>query len=90
MKTQTESRQAILSSVLRRFSEHEFTIHRTLETDQTFVDLCEELAVAEAALANVDQFPPTVRSERRAEWQDIVERLLKEIEVALQEKRRPG
>ncbi|MBZ9792087.1 hypothetical protein K9B32_18475 [Rhizobium sp. 3T7] len=89
MKTLTENRQATLSSVLRRFPEREFTIRRMMETDQTFLDLCEELAVAEAALSNVDQLPPAIRSERRIEWQDLVDRLAKEIDGALQQKRNP-
>ena len=89
MKTLKESRQAILSSVLRRFPEREFTIRRMMEKDQTFFDLCEELAVAEDALANVDQYPPAIRSERRAEWQDLVDRLAKELDGALQQKRNP-
>ncbi|MFS8113972.1 hypothetical protein QD460_19780 [Rhizobium jaguaris] len=89
MKTPTEARQAILSSVLRRFPEHEFTIYRMMEKDQTFHDLCEEFAVAEAALSNVDQLPPAIRSERRAEWQDLVGRLAMEIDDALQQKQNP-
>ncbi|MBB3589906.1 hydrogenase maturation factor [Rhizobium sp. BK529] len=87
MTTLKETRQAILSSVLRRFPEREFNIRRMMEKDQTFFDLCEELAVAEDALANVDQFPPAIRSERRAEWQDLVDRLAKEIDGALQNTR---
>lgn len=90
MKNPTENRQATLSSVLRRFPGREFTVRRMLETDQTFLELCEELAVAEAALTNVGQFPPAIQPERRAEWHDIVERLLKEIEDALQQKPRPN
>jgi len=89
MKTPTETKQTTLSSVLRRLPACEFTIRRMMETDQTFLDQCEELAMAEAALSNVDQLPLTIRSERRAEWQEIVDRLAKEIDDALQAKRNP-
>ena len=86
MKSPIENRQATLFSVLRRFSGREFTVRRMMETDETFLELCEELAVAEAALSNVDQLPPAIRSERRTEWQDLVDRLATEIEDKLEHK----
>lgn len=54
--------------------------------DQNFLDMCEELAEAEAALSRVDQLPLPIRAARKAEWQDLVERLAREVDVALQEK----
>lgn len=57
-----------------------------IETDQTFRDMCEELAEAEAALSRVDQLPPPIRAARSAEWEDLVGRLAREVEAALREK----
>lgn len=54
--------------------------------DQNFRDMCEELAEAEAALSRADQLPLPIRAARKAEWQDLVERLAREVDAALQEK----
>ena len=48
--------------------------------------MCEELAEAELALARVDMVPPTLREARRAEWQELVDRLVAEVGAALQDK----
>lgn len=57
-----------------------------IQADQNFSDMCDGLAEAEAALSSVDQLPPPIRAARRAEWQDLVERLAREVEAALREK----
>jgi hypothetical protein len=77
--------RAALWAAVRRFPELELTIRRMIEADQTFCDMCEELAEAESALSRVDQLPPAIRAARRAEWQDLVERLAREVEAALRE-----
>lgn len=77
--------RAALSAVVRRFPELELTIRRMIETDQTFCDMCEELAEAEAALSRVAQLPSSIRAARTVEWQDVVERLAREVEAALRE-----
>lgn len=81
-----ESKRAALLAALRRFPQLELTIRRMIGTDRNFCDMCEELADAEAALSSVDQLPPHIRAARRAEWQELLERLTREIDVALQEK----
>lgn len=86
MKSVAESKRAALSAALRRFPERELAIRRMFGTDPNFCDMCEELAEAEAALSRVDQLPPPIRGVRRAEWQDLVERLAREVDAALQEK----
>jgi hypothetical protein len=57
-----------------------------IEADQAFRDMCEELAEAESALSRVDRLPEPMRLARTAEWQDLVGRLVREIEAALHEK----
>jgi hypothetical protein len=86
MENRVKRREAALSAALRRFPELELTIRRMIEADQTFRDMCEELAEAETALSRVDQLPPPIRAARRAEWQDLVERLAREVDATLQEK----
>lgn len=78
--------RAALSAVVRRFPELELTIRRMMEADQTFRDMCEELVEAEAALSRVEQLAEPLRTARKAEWQDLVGRLTREVEVALLEK----
>ncbi|HWK67030.1 MAG TPA: hypothetical protein VNS34_19050 [Rhizobiaceae bacterium] len=77
--------RAALSAAVRRFPDFELTIRRMIEKDRTFRDICEELAEAEAALSRVAQLPPPIRAARRAEWEDLVGRLVREIEAALRE-----
>jgi len=48
--------------------------------------MCEELAEAEWALSKVDLVPPALREARRAEWQELVDRLVAEVGAALQDK----
>ncbi|BCH24021.1 hypothetical protein MesoLjLb_38060 [Mesorhizobium sp. L-8-3] len=85
MKIVPESSRAALSAALRRFPELELTIRRMIVADQNFRDMCEELAEAEAALSRADQLPLPIRAARKAEWQDLVERLAREVDAALQE-----
>ncbi|MDW6021086.1 hypothetical protein SAZ10_04840 [Mesorhizobium sp. BAC0120] len=70
---------------VRRFPELELTIRRMFEADQGFREMCEELVEAETALSRVEQLPEPKRAARKAEWQDLVARLTREIEVALRE-----
>lgn len=77
--------RAALSAAVGRFPEFELVIRRKIKADQTFRDICEGLAEAEAALSRVEQFPPHIRAAREAEWRDIIGRLTREMEAALQE-----
>ena len=48
--------------------------------------MCEELAEAELALSKVDRVPSGLREARRAEWQELIDRLVAEVEAALLDK----
>jgi hypothetical protein len=48
--------------------------------------MCEELAEAELALSKVDRVASAVREARRAEWQDLIDRLVAEVGTALLDK----
>jgi hypothetical protein len=76
-------RKRAIAAALRRFPQHELAIHRLMDRAESFRDMCEELADAELALARVDQAPPAVREERRAEWRAQVDRLVAEVDAAL-------
>ena len=76
-------RQKAISAVVRRFPQYEFAIHRLMERDESFRDMCEELAEAELALSRVDMIPPILREARRAEWQELVDRLVAEVGAAV-------
>jgi hypothetical protein len=71
---------------MRRFPQFELAIHRLMDRSVTFREMCEELAEAELALARVDTVPSTLREARRAEWQELVDRLVAEVAAALQDK----
>src|SRR5690242_7096771 len=78
--------RAALSAAVRRFPELELPIRRMMEADRTFREMCEELAEAEAVLSRVDRLPEPIRSARSAEWQDLVGRLAREVQSAVQER----
>ncbi len=46
--------------------------------------MCEDLEV-ELVLSKVDKVPPALHEERRAEWQELVDRLVAEVGAALRE-----
>jgi hypothetical protein len=78
-----EDRHRAAAAAVRRFPRFELAIHQLIDRDEGFRDLCEELADAEFALASVDKAPPALREARRAEWQELVDRLVGEVEVAM-------
>lgn len=80
----TGKREAFLAA-LRRFPQFEFAIRKLMDRCEAFCEMCEELADAERALSMVDQAPPTLREARRAEWQELVDRLVGEVGAALQD-----
>jgi hypothetical protein len=81
----TNKREA-LTAALRRFPDFELAIRRLMDRSEAFRDMCEELAEAEVALSNVDEVLPASREARRVEWQGLVDRLVREVETALQDK----
>ena len=52
---------------------------------EAFRDICEELLEAEIALSNVPGTPPELHEARRAEWEELVDRLVAEVGAALLE-----
>ena len=69
---------------MRWFPQFELAIHRLMDRDEAFRDMFEELAEAELALSRVDEVPPALREARRAEWQELVDRLADEVGAALE------
>ena len=78
------SEQAGVLAAIRRFPDRRSAIEALVVRNENFRDMCEELAVAEAALATVDQLDARLRNERRLEWLSCIHRLLKEMEDELQ------
>ena len=76
-------RTRAISAAVRRFPRFELTIYRLVERSESFRDMCEELAEAESALSMVDKMPPTLREARRAEWHELVDRLVGEVGAVL-------
>lgn len=83
MTNERAKKQQAFSAATRRFPNFELAIKRLIETDETFLEICDELAEAELALSRVNNAPISLRSARRAEWQDLVDRLIGEIVAAL-------
>lgn len=72
-----------LEAALRRFPGRASELVERARLDPALFDMCEELAAAEAALANTGALPAELREERREEWREWIERLTHEIEDAL-------
>jgi hypothetical protein len=72
-------RRKAVSAAVRWFPQFELTIHRLMDRDDAFRDMCEELAEAELALSRVNDVPPAWREARRVEWEDLVQRLVGEV-----------
>ena len=83
MEGELADRQKAVSAAVRRFPQFELAIHRLMDRSESFRDMCEELAEAELALSRVDQMPPALREARRAEWQELVDRLVGEVGAVL-------
>jgi hypothetical protein len=77
--------ERILRTASGRFPHSEFAIRKLMNRSEAFRDMCEELAEAERALSNVSNLAPAVREARRAEWQELVERLVDEVAAAIRE-----
>lgn len=80
------SKREAFSAASRRFPHFELAIRRLMDRSEAFRDMCEELAEAEVALSKVETVPLMLREARRAEWQELVDRLVGEVGAALQNK----
>lgn len=83
MKDARIDRRECFSAAIRRFPHFELPIIRLIETDEVFREICEELAEAELALSATDKVPAPLREVRRAEWQELVDRLVGEVAAAI-------
>lgn len=93
MKSARTSKQEAFSAAIRRFPHFALPIRRLIETDETFLEICEELGEAEFALSRVGEAPAASRDALRAEWQELVDRLAGEAETIIRREfsgRRPG
>lgn len=80
----TGKEQAFLTAS-RRFPQAEFAIRRLMSMSEDFCDLCEELVLAEQALARVPQSAAELQEQRQCEWQELIDCLVGEIGEALAE-----
>jgi len=84
-KSGPTGKEQAFSAAVRRFPQAEFAIRKLMTRSEAFCDICEELAEAEWALSKVPEVPPALREARRAEWQELVDRLVAEVAAALRE-----
>ena len=66
-------------SAVRRFPSAAGLIEELMTRSESFRSACEDLEVAERALAAVESLPEPVREARRAEAEEWVTRLLDEV-----------
>jgi hypothetical protein len=85
MESERAIRRAALAAALRRYPQLELAIRRLFDAEEGFRDICEELSDAELALSKVDDLPAAMRAARRAEWQELVDRLARELETAVRD-----
>jgi len=83
MTSRQATKPAGLAAALRRYPQLELAIRRVFDAEEGFRDICEELCEAELALAKVEDLPAAMREARRAEWQELVDRLGRELETAI-------
>lgn len=84
--TGTAGKREAYSAALRRFPQFEFKICWLMARNEAFRDMCDELAEAELALSMIDRVAPALRQARRAEWQELVDRLVAEVGAALHDR----
>ena len=70
-------------TVLRLFPERRVLVKQLLTRDESFRAMCDDLAAAESALGAVDRLPEHIRSGRRAEYEELAQSLVTEIEMTL-------
>jgi hypothetical protein len=72
----------------RRSPAQQRLIETLAASDESFQSLCDDLAAAATTLAGWQASTAVVREARYAEYRDLVEDLVREIEVALRSGRR--
>jgi hypothetical protein len=84
MPTDDIDATAALFSALRRFPDRAQDIKSLMGRDEEFLEMCEELAEADRALANLATVPAAERHARAEEWSVWIARLTEEIAEALE------
>jgi hypothetical protein len=77
------SAEGDLRATMWRFPTRSLEIQELLDQDENFREMCDDLVVAEQALAASDQLSEPLREERRAEYQVLIDDLVREIGQAL-------
>ncbi len=72
-----------ITAILRRFPSRKQAIEKLAAYDESFCLLCEDLADAEAALQKWENANSSMRDQRCAEFRELIDDLVKEVEVAL-------
>ena len=72
-----------LQAALSRFPEKSLKIRQLLLGRESFRGLCEDLAVADDALAWIGMYSAHLREERRREFEELIEALVKEMQEFL-------
>jgi hypothetical protein len=67
----------------RHFPQVELVVRRLMNSSETFCDICEELAEAEAALSNLPEALNALSEARRREFQELADRLVAEAGDAI-------
>ncbi len=75
---------AALFAALHRFPDRAHDIKSLMGRNEEFCEMCEELAMAEGALANIAAIPPAERGARIEECKVWIARLTGEIAEALE------
>jgi len=83
MTVERTSKQRAFLAATRHLPHFELSIRRLIEIDDTFREICEELSDAEAALSECAGASVSLRATRQAEWQDLVDRLVREIDMVV-------
>lgn len=73
-----------VKAVIRRFPARRLAIEGLARQKESFRDICDEFAAAEAALAAVDRLDEAAQAKRRSEWLCFIRGALAEIEAELQ------
>jgi hypothetical protein len=78
-----ETQRESFAAAARRFPDLELPIRRLFDTSENFRDICAELAEAEIALSTAEHSATASKEDRAAEWRELVDRLVGEVELAI-------
>jgi hypothetical protein len=84
-----KSREGSFGAAARHHPHAIFMIRVLMKRSEAFRDMCDDLAAAEQALLQLSEASAELRESRRAEWQELIDRLVAEIGNVISE-HRPG